>query len=472
VQSPVRPALRAPIPQNYPIDNRQGPPPPEAAAALDNWWRLYDDPQLEALIDTALANSPDALIAKSRLDEARATNSTALMPFRPQGAITGDDNAQHTHKVSGNVDLANVPVTVPLVPIGNTSGADADFQVSWEVDLFGRRRAAAKVAVADLAAARFEYEGARASLAASVADDLFQARELAVETDLALETQADLLKLDGVIREKVASGFAPQSELDDVEARLANARAHSVDLASQLESLKRTLLVLIGRGTDPSETLSIRPEVTQAPSIPPSAPGDLLERRPDIRLADARVQAALGRTVTAKLDLFPTIDFLRDTGITEVSRPGNSYATSMWSLGLGMTIPVLDRPRLIAEIKAQDARAAGAVDDYEKTVQAAFGETANVLNQLAADERQEFLLEDAERHEEAACKSAINGYRNGLNDQETVFSAEEAYRSARLSVQRAKAESLRRSVQAFKALGGGWETSAAVRMARAAQERG
>jgi NodT family efflux transporter outer membrane factor (OMF) lipoprotein len=452
------PPLRASLPPQYDATPAEASLP---VAALNTWWTLYRDSQLDALERQALSHAPDAQAAAARLREAKATLSTALMPFNPQGGVTATGATQNTQLDGGNVDLSGLPLKVPLVALGQTSSSDAEFDVSWEIDLFGRRAAANRVAKADLAAARFAFEGARASLAAAVADSLFTARGLAQEAQAAREALKQDQVLAGLVRMQVQSGLAPASDLSRTGVEVAKAQAQVIALEAELSAQQRSLLVLIGDGTAPLSALPISPDAAAAdedgpPLLPAAAPGDLLERRPDVREAEARLRSAFGSILVDKLELFPHFSILPGVGVSELSRPGNTYTTSLWSLGLGLAVPVLDRPRLLAVVKAQDARAVQAAADYEKTVQTAYGEASSILGELDADEREAALLAQAASQAKAASDAAQAGYAAGVQDWRSAVEAQQAWSSASAALAQARTQALRRSVQAFKALGGGW----------------
>ncbi len=122
------------------------------------------------------------------------------------------------------------------------------------------------------------------------------------------------------------------------------------------------------------------------PEIPPALPGDLLARRPDVRMAFARVQRAAGNVRLAELDFFPRLTLNPGVGIT-AQRSSFDTATSFWSIGLGLVVPILDRPRLQAQLNAEGARAEQAVLNYERTVQTAFSEADQALLRLQSDRR-------------------------------------------------------------------------------------
>ncbi|RYG00142.1 MAG: TolC family protein, partial [Caulobacteraceae bacterium] len=168
-------------------------PPPAGAVALDTWWIAFNDPQLTGLIEQALAASPDARTAAARLQEARATRQGALTNFLPQGNIRGSASKTDSRVIDGT------RVSIPdFSTVGESESYGVNFDVTWEIDLFGRVFAARRAANAEMAAARLDYEATRASLAANVADSYFQARGLAIQLEDAKATariQSELLRI-------------------------------------------------------------------------------------------------------------------------------------------------------------------------------------------------------------------------------------------------------------------------------------
>jgi NodT family efflux transporter outer membrane factor (OMF) lipoprotein len=440
-------------------------PAPSAASApanIDHWWSLYDDPQLQALVDEALRRAPDALSAKARLAEAVAARSQALSDYAPTGGLQGSASYLSTTALAGPA-----PVTIPnfgtisLTNSGNSTDYGANFNVSWELDLFGRRFAARKKANGDLAAALFDFEAARASLAANVADQLFQARGLSLQLDDARRTAAIDRQLLEVVREKDRNGVSAGPDVDQASSEAAQAEARAADLDVQLRAARRTLLVLLGRGGDPLDSLQVGSWTQPPPPVPASLPGALLARRPDVREAAARIASAAGTLKLDELALFPKFTLQPGIGVDSALSLGLPLTTASWTAGVGVYQPVFEIPRLRAEIRAQNARAEQAVIAYEKAVQTAYGEASNALAELRSDQARLALLTLAETQARSAFASAQARYAAGLDDLTTLLGAERTWRSARTGLTSAQIEASRRSVQVFKALGGGWDSSSA-----------
>jgi multidrug efflux system outer membrane protein len=437
--------------------------PSLSPATLDRWWLLFQDPVLNALEDEAFAAAPDALTAEARIVEARATRNSQIAQTLPTGQISAKASQEREHNLGGGQNA--------LFPIGGVFESESvNLEPSWEIDLFGRLAEARKVAKADLAATRFNIEGSRASLAASVADDYFQATGLAIQIDDARETLRIETGLERIAQEKADFGLGAASDADRVAADVAQAQAQLEDLESQFHAARRALLVLIGQGGAPVESVPVKAEVADAPPPPQAVPSELLARRPDVREAEARFRAEAGTAKLRHLAIFPTFTFLPQLGLSRTVQPsvGFNAATNtlfpiqqtttlgFWTWGGGVTIPLLDIPRLLFDAKAEDARTREAAIVYEKTVQTAFSEAENALVNLAAGKRAAAVLSDGEVRAHRASEAAKTRYAMGLEDLTTALSAEEAWRTTHSALTSERVQALRRAVAAYKALGGGW----------------
>jgi len=429
--------------------------PPADAIALDTWWTAYGDPELTALIEQALTRNPDIRTARSRLDEVRAQRTSAILQYLPQGDATARGRRTDTKQIGGTA--ANIP---GFSTEGVSKQYSAAFDVSWELDPWGRAFAAYKSANAEVDRVRYAYETTRAQLAADTADAWFQARGLAIQLADARETARIQQDLYDVASKRAAAGVAATSEPDRIAGDLAQAQAQIAGLEAQLQVQKRAILILAGRVVEPTANVTAPPEVGQAPAVPTALPSDLLQRRPDVRQAQAAVRSAAGQQKLAALAFFPTFTFSPGLGWSRIEQPGFSSETQNWSIGGSILQPILSIPRLMADLKVQNARTEQAVTAYEKTVQTAFQEAEGALVNLEADRRRVALLTDGEVRARRAYQAARLGYERGLTDLTSTLSAEQAWRAVRAQLTSAQVQALRRSVQAMKAIGGGWPAQA------------
>ncbi|MBU1378907.1 MAG: TolC family protein [Alphaproteobacteria bacterium] len=433
----------------------EAPAAPAGAIALDTWWTAYDDPELTSLVEQALLRNPDVRTARSRLDEVKAQRTSAILQYLPQGDANASGRRTDTEQIGGSA---------ASIPGFNTSGVakqySATFNVSWELDPWGRALFAYRSANAEVDRVRYAFETTRAQIAADTADAWFQARGLAIQIADARETiriQQDLYRIASARGER---GLAATSEADRVAGDLAQAQAQAAGLEAQLQVQKRAILILAGRVVEPTANINAPPEVGQAPAVPAALPSDLLERRPDVRGAQAAVRSAAGQQRLAQLAFFPTFTFSPGLGWSRIEQPGFSTETQNWSIGGSIMQPVLSIPRLLSEMKVQNARTEQAVTAYEKTVQTAFQEAEGALVNLDADRKRVALLTDGEARARRAFNASRIGYERGLTDLNSTLSAEQSWRAIRTQLTSAQVQALRRSVQAYKAVGGGWPVQA------------
>ncbi len=413
---------------------------------LDRWWERFSDPQLSALVEQALAQNTDARSAYFRLREARAIRDQSLSQRLPTGAISGSAQLQNGRQLSG-VDL-----------FGSTAQSDSQslaFSPSWEIDLFGRLGAIGEGARATYVAAAYDYHAARLSLAADVASALFEARGLAVQRDDAqegLRIARDLARASKLGRDR---GLIAASETARLEGDEATAQAELTRIETALRNAKRSLLVLIGSPGAPTSSLAIEARLDTPPPVPASMPAMLLARRPDILAAEARVAAATSAVKVDRLALFPRFTLQGNGNISRTAGPAVGIS-SIWSIAAGLSLPVLDRTRLMAQLRATQAQGERAVVSYEAAVQAGFRDADIALALVAADRARLADLSFAEERARFAFDAGRKGFAAGLTDLTTLLQSEQTWRAARRALTNARTQALTNVVGAFRALGGGW----------------
>jgi NodT family efflux transporter outer membrane factor (OMF) lipoprotein len=453
--SPRTPDLT--LPQAFEAQSGQA-----GAVALDRWWTAFNDPELTALVEQALAANTDVRTAAARLQEVRAQRNSAIFSLLPQGDAQSSGRRTQTEQLSGT------QIEIPGFSTSGTSEAySANFNVSWELDFFGRSFAARRAANADVAAQRFAYEGSRAAVAAQVADSYLQARGLAIQLADARETARIQRALFDLAVKRAQAGLAASSEPDRIAGDLAQADAQAAGLEAELQAQRRAVLILTGRVAEPTANVPAPPVLGPLPAVPAAIPGELLARRPDVREAEARVRSAAGRQDIAERAFLPTFNLAPGIGWQKQVQPNFESESWNWSIGGTVTQPILAIPRLLQDLKAENARAEQAVINYERTVQTAFGEAEGALVRLDADRRRVALLAAGEVRAARAYEASRVGYARGLTDLQTTLSAEQSWRGTRTQLTSAQVQALRRTVQAFRALGGGWNPQQPSPLAKA-----
>jgi len=433
--------------------------PSHDADPLDHWWRIFSDPQLASLVEKALQSSPDARTALYRLQEAGADRNKSITGILPTGDLNASASDQYSRQSYSNLSPAIPPQFASFFTAanGSTQQYGASLNVSWEIDFYGKDFTTVKTANATYAAARFDYEASRLSLAAQVATDLFQARGIAAQLEDAQENETLARNLADVAKRKAEAGLSTTADAARTQSDAESAAAQVAALDAELRSAVRSLLVLVGDGAGSSSSLRITAAIAPPPPVPGSTPGILLKRRPDVREAEANLIKAAGQLRLDKLALFPSLSLQPGLQYTQQVESIYTITTASALGGLGLAAPILSLPRLMAEVRAQGARGRQAVAAYEKAVQSAYGDAENALTLVDADARRVRLLDDAARRSRFAFDAASRGYALGLTDLTSVIQSEQTWRQTRSNYTAAQVSALVDTVAAFKALGGGWD---------------
>jgi len=422
-----------------------------AAADASPWWTRFDDPVLTRLIETALARNPSVQEAAALIAAARAEARQAGAAFRPQLSGGADLNAQRLSE--NGLQLANLPASV--TPDLELEQYRADFDASWEIDLFGRGRRQAEAAGAEVGIAAADLAAARLSVAAETARNLFIHRgataRLQALRDVA-DASAEILRLTEL---RVQAGEASMIDLERARAQAEEDAARLPALEAEARGALLALDVLLGRA--PGETVMAAPSPgpVGAPEVlGAGAPSDLLRSRPDIVRAERRLAVATGLEGVAVADLYPRFSLVGALGLESVE-PGDfaDAASRLWLAGLSISSPLLDGGRRRAEVDRRRAERDAAQAAYRRTVLEALSETETALityrearrassRAAAAAEAQTRRLALVRATEEAGESSMLDR----LAIQRGVFLSADAALEAANRVQTA-------AVSAYKALG-------------------
>jgi multidrug efflux system outer membrane protein len=443
----VQPDYRRPeleLPQSWP----QAAPRP---APDEPWWRVYGDTGLDRLIEEALAQNTDVLVAAARVDEARALLGEARSAQLPEVGANASAGRSLSSAATG------------LLPPGverERSNYRATLDVSYELDLFGRLRAATDAARAELAASEAVRDAVRLALTARVASSYYALTALDAQVDLtrrALRLREDSLLLQ---RRRREAGLISDFDLRQLEAETATVRAQLPPLERDRELTEAALAALVGRS--PRAVLesdvaraALAPDSASAVAVPSGLPSELLLRRPDLVEAEQRLVAANARVAAARSAYFPSI---RLTGLlgSESADLGDLFTgpAGIWSLAAGLAQPIYAGGRLDAQRDAAAARERAALARYQGAVRDAFRE---VRQALAGQRRARESFEAQNARVEALAETlrlARLRYSSGVASQLEVLDAERGL----LDAQTARIEALRAQRAAvadlYRALGG------------------
>ncbi|MEY2928414.1 MAG: hypothetical protein RL367_2891, partial [Pseudomonadota bacterium] len=304
-------------------------------------------------------------------------------------------------------------------------------------------------------AANFDFYGVRLALAADVGSTLFRTRLIAVQLAEAKDGLRIARDLASTATLGQAHGLVAGQDVARLQTNVAASEAELSRLNAELRNSKRSLLILTGTPDAPTSGLVIDALLANPPALPAQVPAQLLARRPDILSAELAVQSAAQSVKISRLALFPQLTLQPGVGITAIASPAGT--TGFWSLAAGLTMPVLDRPKLLASLRVSQARGVEAVIAYERSVQTGFGEAERALTSVAADRERVEQLGRAAASARYAFDAASKGYQRGLTDLTTLVQVEQVWRQNRAALSTARATLLTDSVSAIRALGGGWQ---------------
>ncbi|MBP8655553.1 MAG: efflux transporter outer membrane subunit [Kiritimatiellae bacterium] len=430
---------------------RGGPATSESLADLA-YADFYRDPVLVALITTALTNSPDVRAAAARIEQAAAALRAQRADYWP--AVNG--TANYTRARKGNL---------PPVPGVEGDQFDVFGVLSYEVDVWGRIRRLNEAARAQYLATAEARRTVEIGLVAGVASAYFNLRALDSQLAIARATLAsrrDMLELTQI---KFDDGNGIVSELDVAQAQTQVAAAQSAmaNLQRAIAATENALNWLLGgypgdipRGLDIVQQW-------QPEDVPAGLPADLLLRRPDVCAAEQKLIAANANIGVARAAYFPALSLTGALGLQsdDLADLFDTGLAKAWTFSPNLAAPIFNAGKIRAGVRVAAAQRQEALANYEKAVQTAFREVADALTgqeylrqQLAADE--ETLRAETRRLDLAWAR-----YEGGVASYSDVLDAQRYQFSAELTAVQTRNELLQSLVQLYKALGGGWGSSAA-----------
>ncbi|HTV84959.1 MAG TPA: efflux transporter outer membrane subunit [Dyella sp.] len=411
------------------------------------WWKQFNDPALDALIEHAAKGSLDLAIAQARLAESRALLGTAKSDQIP----TIDAGASYSRAFEQQPGF-----TTQRIPIDTYQ---AGFDASWEIDVFGGIRRSVEAARADTQASEASLRDAQVSLFAEVARNYFELRGTQQRLAIAernIANQADTLKL---ISARAQIGTASEQDVASASAQLSAAKAQLPVLDAQARGYTYRLAVLLGER--PGELdVDVSPATFKPVStaLPVGDAGDALSRRPDVRIAEREYAAATARIGVAKADFFPHITLGGFVGfLAGRSNDFGGPASRAFSFMPTITWNGLNVERVRSNLHASEARADAAQANYQRAVLLAVEDVDNaVVNYNAEHARVEQLIVQAQESRRAADLARVR-YQEGATGYLELLDAERVQLSAEDALAQSESAIDTRAVALYKALGGGWQ---------------
>jgi len=417
------------------------------------WWKQFNDPTLDALIQRAAANSPDLKIAYARLREARAMLGVAKSAQIPDVETV----ANYSRSKEQQPGFTDQRTTI--------TSYQAGFDASWELDLFGGVRRSVEAARADAGASDASLQDAQVTLFAEVARYYFDLRGVQLRIDVAnrdIENQRETLRL---IHARNDIGTVSEQDVASATARLNFVEAQLPTLQTLAQNDSSRLAVLLGeRPGELDVDLSPKTFTPIDVALSIGNAGDVLQRRPDVRVAERQLAAANARIGVAKADYFPHIQLGGFLGfLAGRSNDFGGAASRAWSVAPSITWSGLNVERVRSNVKANEARTDAALASYQRTVLQAVEDVDNAIVGYNLQRDRVLKLQDQVSNSRHAADLARIRYNEGAADFLQLLDAERTQLEAEDSLADAQAAINLRAVSVYKALGGGWQACASER---------
>jgi multidrug efflux system outer membrane protein len=411
---------------------------------VDAWWTAFGDARMTALVEQALARSPDVRQATALVRLARARMREQEGTNWPVGGATASFERSRTQ--------------IGVAPTFDVNLFDAGVDASWEVDVFGARRASIEGARADFARERSLRRLTLVSVAAEVVLAYTDVRGAQARLTVARDNVANQESATELTQQLLTAGRGTQLDVDRAIALLESTRASIPPLLAAESSAIYRLGALVG---SQPQALAADLRVPDTLPSPPDTlalgePITLLRRRPDVAASEYAVLAAAARAGVAAADLFPRLVLsggvgLQAVGVGDINNRGLRFA-----LGVGVTLPFLEWNRIRQRILAADATAEIALAEYERTALSALEEAERAITAYVQERERFGHLELAARSARAAADLARQRFQFGADNFLTVLDAERVRLDAEDQLAQSRVEVTRQAASIFKALGGGW----------------
>jgi multidrug efflux system outer membrane protein len=414
------------------------------------FWRRFDDPILDGLVDDAIRANHDIRIAVANLQAARAA----------QRGVDAQAYPQFGAGASGQREVIPQTAAPGFSRQQRTlNNYDTSIDANWELNLFGRFTRASESAAASVSAAQAGVAAAQVSVTAEVARNYFELRGEQMRLQIAQQSlQNQQANLD-LVQARLDAGRGTELDTTRAQSQVENTRAQIPVLQAGIELSRYRLAVLTGRA--PIELAALSGEVRPLPGLKPvdgiGTPATLLKRRPDIRVAERQLAAATADIGASKADLFPSVSISGLLGLNALTPGGlNSGQAYYYNLGASIAWTLLDFGRIRSRITQNEARADAALALYEKTVLTALEETEGALISFDRNQRRAESLFKAARASEQAAKLARTRFEAGVTDFLNVLDAERQLLADRDGLAQAQTDAGTSLIAVYKALGGGW----------------
>ena len=410
------------------------------------WWEVFQDPQLQQLIRTALEQNYDVRIAATRILEAQAQLGITHADQLP--TISADTSATNQRS----------PRTKAL-PEQETNATSIGASFAWDLDFWGKYRRATEAARANLLATEWARRAVISALVSNVGASYFELRALDVQLEISQRTLASRKESLELTRTLADGGVGTMLDVRQAEQLVAVAAESIPDLERRIHQQENFISTLLGNNPGPIARGKKLTEQPHLPQVPAGIPSRLLERRPDIRAVEAQLMAANAQIGVAKAAYFPQITLTADTGFQSSALTSLfTKPAGFWNFGGSLVQPIFAGGKIKSGVRLSEARQKEMVLTYQQTIQQAFRGVSDSLvayqkNREYRQRQEELVLaaNDAAQLSELRYRGGATSYLEVLTNETNAFNAE-------LGLAQAQLNELVSLVEIYRNLGGGWES--------------
>lgn len=410
-----------------------------------DWWKQFNSAELNSLMEQALIANTDIGMAVQRVEQARGTLKSTGSSLLPSVDGTGSLGYERTNPGSGRTTSD---------PVGS-----AGVSVSYELDLFGKNRARTDAASSRLEASEYDRDAIALIVMGDVAQTYFNVLNLQERLAIADKNLTSAQELLRIVQARYDAGATTLLDVSQQKSDLASTEAARALLEQQTKIARTALAVLVSKAPQTFTVAGKELRSLTVPQIAPGQPSTLLERRPDIRAAEANLIAANADIGAARAAFFPSITLGLDASI--LASPLHDPATTVLSLASGLIAPIFKGGLLQGNLDTTNARKLELVENYRKTILVSFKEVEDALTIVKTSQQRETSLETAMNEARKAYDLSVQQYDAGAIDFQTLLIARQTMYAAEDNFIQRKNDRLAAAALLFKALGGGWSQEAA-----------
>jgi len=413
----------------------------DPVAIAQDWWKNFNAPELNALMDKALANNSELKAGIYKIEQARASLKKSGADLMPSiDAKIGSSNSR-TNPNSGKSYTSN----------NLSSGID----IAYEVDLFGANKAAVEVSKKNLEISEYDQEALKLVVMGDVASNYFTLVNLKERLDIADKNLSNAEEILKIVKSRRDMGLDSDIEVAEQKASVASIRAGRASIADQIKNTENALSVLLGETPQAIKTEVKSLSAVMLPKISPDMPSRILEQRPDVRTAEANLYIAEANIGIARAALFPS--FTLSSGWSVTARSITDPSATALSLVSSLSAPLFKGWSLEAGVEQATASQKELIETYRQTVLESLQEVEDAISAVDTADKREIQLLQAQLNTTKAYDLSKKKYEAGSINYQTLLVAQNSQLSAEDTYLQARLVHFNSMVTLYKALGGGWK---------------